>query len=114
LTRQDTLLTLDLSVPFWALIIWHGIWGLIWLVVGSGLWALHPLARRVMLILLPVYQALAIGMGVAFVRGDYERGRLPFAVFAALLISGLVIVGLTRAGIRQAFGESPNYAHNTD
>ena len=95
-----------LSLPLWLPIALGGVWGLAWLVVGWGLWRLLAWAHRTTIVCLVVYQVMVIGQQGLFAQGDYERGRLPFVIGMAILLTALAIVGLMRPRVRQAFENS--------
>ena len=95
--------TLDLSLPLWALTAFHAAWGLAWLALAWGLWRMLSWARRGIFVALPVYLLLVLGQQAIFVRGDYERGRLPFLAGLSVLSTALVAFILSRRRIRQAF-----------
>jgi hypothetical protein len=103
-TRRALVEPLELSLPDWLPLALAAAWGLIWLVVGWGLWRLKPWARISVLILFPVYQLTTTGQQVLYAEEAYARGRLPFAVGWAMLLTLLFTLVLTRPRIRQAFG----------
>jgi hypothetical protein len=105
LARWQTLDDLGLSLPLWLIMVSGGAWGLIWLAIAWGLWKLLPWARWTTIVCLIVYQVMVIGQQGLFAQGDYERSRLPFAMGISILSTALVIIGLTRPGVRQAFEE---------
>ena len=94
---------LDLSLPLWALTAFRAAWGLAWLALAWGLWRVSPWARGGMFVALPLYLLLVLGQQAVFVRGDYERGRLPFLAAISVLSMALVAFILTRRRIQQAF-----------
>jgi hypothetical protein len=106
LARWQTFTGLSLSLPLWLLIAFGGMWGVIWLVVAWGLWRLLPWAWHTTIACWIVYQVMIIGQQVLFARGDYERDRLPFAIGVTILLTVLLIAGLTLPRVRQAFGKS--------
>ncbi len=106
LARWQIFVDLGLSLPLWLLMASGGVWGLVWLVVTWGLWRLLSWARRTTIICLIVYQVMMIGQQVLFMRGDYERDRLPFVISITILVIALVIAGLMRPRVRQAFEDS--------
>ena len=103
ITRRTLFSTLDLSLPLWVATTLGGLWGVVWLAMGWGLWRLKPWARRAMLAVFPLYEIITIGRQVIFARGPYERGRLPFAIGVAILLVLVISFTLTRPRIRRAF-----------
>lgn len=103
LGRRSFFESLNLSVPLWAVIAWGAAWGPIWLAVGVGLWRLIRPARIGALILLPLYQLTLLAQRALIVQIDYERTRLPFAATSAAFLTLIVIIGLTRPAVRDAF-----------
>lgn len=104
LARWQFLADRDLSVPLWLLLAWGGLWGAVWLAMAWGLWRLLSWARQGTIICWIVYQVMEIGRQVLFVQGDYERGRLSFAIGMGILLTILLTAGLMSPRVRQAFG----------
>mgnify|MGYP000452872467 CR=1 FL=1 len=73
------------------------------LFMAWGLWRMLSWARRGIFVALPVYLLLVLGQQAIFVRGDYERGRLPFLAGLSVFSTALVAFILSRRRIRQAF-----------
>lgn len=109
LARWQIYANWDLSLPLWLPIALGGVWGLVWLVIGWGLWRLLAWARRTTIVCLVVYQVMVIGQQGLFAQGDYERGRLPLVIGMAILLTALVIVGLMHPRVRQVFENSRNH-----
>lgn len=103
LARWQIFVDLGLSLPILLRMVSGAIWGLVWLVFAWGLWRLLPWARRGTMICWVVYQMMTIGQQVLLMQGDYERGRIPFAVGITLVLTIVVITGLTLPRVRQAF-----------
>ncbi|MBN1310881.1 MAG: hypothetical protein JXB30_05620 [Anaerolineae bacterium] len=108
LARRHIFTELNLALPFWLLLTSGGIWGIIWLGVAWGLWRLLSWSRRAAIVCFIMYQIMFIGQQGLFAQGEYERARLPFVIGAAVLLSALVIFGLTRPRVQQAFEASSN------
>lgn len=102
-TRGSVVSSLNLALPLWMSMSLGGLWGIIWLVLCLGLWQLRPWARRVMLVVFPLYEVVVIGRQALFARGAYERGRLSFAMGMAIILTLLIIWALNRPRIRCAF-----------
>jgi hypothetical protein len=94
---------LGLSLPLWALTAFRVFWGAAWLATAWGLWRVAAWARKGLFFALPLYLLLVLGQRAIFVRGDYERGQLPFLAGISALSVALVAFILTRKRIRQAF-----------
>jgi hypothetical protein len=103
IARRDVLSAVDATFPFEMIAISGLVWGLAWLAAGIGLWLHKEQARRAMLVLPPLYVIASLGEQLWLVRGDYERGQLPFQITVSVLLVGIVLWGLTRTGIRLAF-----------
>jgi hypothetical protein len=103
LDRRQMLSEVQLSMPLWLLIAQGGIWGIVWLALTGGLWMLREWARRATLVAFPLYELAVLSQRVLFARGDYERGRLPFAVGVGIVTAALVVLVLTRSPIVSAF-----------
>ncbi len=103
LAHRSLFASLRLSLPYWVPILLNGAWGILWIVVAWGLWRLLPWARQALMLVFPSYTLGRIGLQLMFAQGDYERGRLPFLSGVALALSMLLIFGMTRPRIQQAF-----------
>lgn len=103
LARWSVLAPLNLALPLWALLMWDGIWGALWLTIAQGLWRLAGWSRRLALIAFPLYAALTIGREAFFAKGDYERGRLPFVVAIMVTFGAWGIITLMSRGNQRAF-----------
>lgn len=114
LARWPVLAGLELTISPWGLLIPALAWGVGWLVLAWGLWRLAPWARLATIIAFPLYELMLIGRQAVFARGEYARGRLPIAAAAAVLLSALVAVILTRPGIRRAFARRMTTDEETD
>jgi hypothetical protein len=101
--HRELLVSLNLPFPLAVYVALGGIWGMAWLVMAWGLWRLKEWARRGTLILMPVYQSATLAWVAVFARSDYQRGRWPFAVGAAVLVVALVLWILTMPRVRRAF-----------
>jgi hypothetical protein len=113
LRRWPMYAALDLSLPLWVLTAFRAVWGVTWLATAWGLWRVAAWARKGLFFTLPLYLLLVLGQQAIFVRGDYERGHLPFLAGISALSVVLVAFILTRKRIRQAF-ERPADGRSTD
>ena len=102
--RWDLYRTLVTSLPMGVLAGLSGIWLVVWVVLGWGLWTCREWARRGTLIAVPLNGLLAIGQTLIFARSPYARERLPFAIGLAVLFSAVVALLLTRPEIKRVFG----------
>jgi hypothetical protein len=102
--RWDLYRTLETSLPVWALAGLGGVWLAVWSMLGGGLWTCREWARRGTLVAVPLYGVLAIGQTLLFARSLYAHERLPFAAGLAVIASLVVILLLTRPGIKRVFG----------
>ncbi len=50
-----------------------------------------------------LYESMLVARQIVFTQGHYEQGRLLFEGVSAFLLTGLVILTLSRPRIRQAF-----------
>jgi hypothetical protein len=107
ITRWPVYEALDLSLSLWTLTAFRAVWGLAWLIFAWGLRRMAPWARRGLFIALLLYLLLVLGQQAVFVRGDYERGRLPFLTGMSVLLTALAAFILTRKCVRQTFERPP-------
>lgn len=114
LAHWPVLAPLDLALPLWVLVLWDGIWGVLWLTIAGGLWQLAGWARRLALIAFPLYAVLTIGREAFFAKGDYERGRLPFVIATATAFSAWGVVTLLSRHGRRAFQNEANQRSNEE
>ena len=77
-------------------------------VTAWGLWARRRWARRWTLVLFPLYQLYELGWYLAFVRGDYEQGRMPFVLVSTIGVTLVVMWMLTRRSARSEFEGGSN------
>lgn len=92
-----------LPFPLWLRMVLSGVWAVTLGSLAWGLWTLRSWARRLTLILFPLYQLYELGWRLAFVRSDYERGRLPFVVATMALATLFVVWILTGRRVRHRF-----------
>ena len=102
--RWNLYRTLQTSLPVWVFAAMNGLWAAVWATLGGGLWVCREWARRATLVALPVYMLLSIGQTLLVARSSYSHERLPFSIGLAVLISVIVVLLLTRPGIKQVFG----------
>ncbi len=101
--HRELLGSLSLPFPLALHAALGGIWGMGWLVAAWGLWRLKEWARRATLVLVPIYQAYTLIWQAIFARSDYQRGRWPFTIAAAVLVTALFLWILARPRTRCAF-----------
>lgn len=99
----ELLTSLSLQFPPAVYATLGGAWGVAWLVVAWGLWRQRDWARRTVLILMPIYQVFTLSWLAIFARSDYERGRRPFTITAAVLVTALTFWIATRPRVHCAF-----------
>ncbi len=109
--RWPVLAPLNLTLPLWMLLLWDGIWGVLWLIIAGGLWRLAGWARRLALIAFPLYAALTVGREAFFAKGDYERGRLPFVIATAAAFGAWGMLTLLNRGGQRAFQHDEETNH---
>ncbi len=68
-----------------------------------GLWNLQRWSRHRALILLPFYQLYELTWRIGFSRGDYERGRVPFALGTTIAGIAIAVWILTRQRVIRQF-----------
>jgi len=94
---------LDMSPPIWVFASLDGVWTVVWISLGTGLWTCREWARRGTLIAVPIYMMLAIGQTVLFAHSPYAHDRLPFRIGLAGFVSVILALVLTRPRIKQVF-----------
>jgi hypothetical protein len=93
----------DLPFPLPLRVALSVLWGALLAGLAWGLWTMRRWSRRWMLIFFPLYQFYEIGWYLAFVRSDYERGRLPFVLVVTTLTTLVVVWILTQGRMKQRF-----------
>jgi hypothetical protein len=104
----------SLPVPLLTRIIFSTLWALSLGGLAWGLWTLRAWSRHWTLALFPVYQIYELAWHIAFVRGAYERGRLPFLAGRAALTIIVVILVLTRQRVRHRFDQDGTPEENSE
>jgi len=89
---------ITLSVPAWYLPLAGGIWGILWLILAAGLWFLKEWARRLTLIVLPLYLVLWLADWVLFSRSEIAIQSFGFDLILRLLFTGLAAAILLLSG----------------
>ncbi len=114
-TRRPVLGGLNLALPLGLLAASAAVWGVLFAALSWGLFTLREWARLGTLAAFPLYEVLLIGQQIAFARGEYERGRLPFAVMTGAALAGLAVLVLTHRATRRAFmPDESNYKEPED
>lgn|GEM_PF-1885011 len=103
LSRYQLYASLDLALPAWFLVLMSGLWGAAFLALAIGLWALLPRIPKITIIVLASFLLYEVLFPLIFARASYEYGRIPFHIASSLLVMAVVILGLTRPRVRQAF-----------
>jgi hypothetical protein len=79
-----------------------------------GLWTTRRWSRRWALVLIPLYQLYELGWRLAFTRGEYERGRLPFVLVTLIIGTAIAIWILTRRRVKHVFEWTGSTPEETD
>jgi len=103
--RYAFLSKLPLNVSPVYLIISHGLWSLIFGLVGLGLWRLKKWGRLAGLIAFSLYVAQAAFDRLMLSRADYMRVTTPFALVFNALSLGVVWVVLWHRSVRESFSD---------
>jgi hypothetical protein len=93
----------DLPFPLGLRVAFCVVWASALGVAAWGLWLRRRWARRLGLVLFPLYQLYEVGWRLAFVRSDYQRGRLPFVLTTAIGATLIVVWILTRQNAVRIF-----------
>lgn len=103
LAGWDLWSSFDLPFPLGLRVAFSAVWASALGVTAWGLWVRRRWARRLGLVLFPLYQLYEVGWRLAFVRSDYQRGRLPFVLVVAVGTSLIVLWILTRRNVVHVF-----------
>ena len=93
----------DLPFPLPVRVALSAAWAVALGAAAWGLWVRRHWARRGALVLIPLYQLYELGWRLAFVRSDYQRGRLPFLLAMAVAVTLVAAFILTRKSVVHAF-----------
>jgi hypothetical protein len=103
LTEWDLWTRFGLPFPLALRVVVGIAWAGILAGLAYGLLTLREWSRRWTLVLFPLYQLYEIGWQLAFARGGYERGRLPFVLITAIAVTSLAVWILTSRRMKQRF-----------
>jgi hypothetical protein len=78
-----------LSVPAWYIVLTGAVWGVTWLVLGTGLWLRREWARRGTLIVLPLQLAFWLGDWWLFSRSAAAIQSFGFELILRLSAAGV-------------------------
>jgi hypothetical protein len=104
--RWQVVSPLDLSAPLGVLLVLHGAWAVIWLVIAGGLFTLKPWARQGIPFAFLLYEITIIGQQVLLARSAYPRIRLPFTILLALIGLALIVWIISRPRVVQVFSSA--------
>jgi hypothetical protein len=87
-----------LSVPAWSIALTGALWGVVWLVLGTGLWRRREWARRFTLIALPLQLAFWLADECLFSRSTVAIQSIGFDLILRLLAAAFVAAVLLLFG----------------
>ncbi len=98
LSRYTLYSSLPLSVPAWYLPLAGALWGVSWLILGTGLWRRKEWARRFTLIAIPLQLGAWLADWRLFSRSTIAIQSFGFDLILRILAAGLAMAVLLLAG----------------
>jgi hypothetical protein len=91
---------LPLSMPAWYIPLTGAFWGVVWLILGAGLWMGREWARRAALVVLPLQLGAWLADWVLFSRSEIAIQSFGFDLAVRLLAAGWLAAVLLLSGRR--------------
>lgn len=99
LLRKELLAGMGLSISLPLLLVFHGLWAVTGLVLGAAILLRWPPARRLMLVLVPLYAITQIGLTAVFA----TQSRLIPQIVLQATGATIVLWLLTRTNVVDSF-----------
>jgi hypothetical protein len=104
---------LPLPVPAWYLPLAGAFWGVLWLVLGAGLWRRKEWARRFTLIAIPLQLGAWLADWLLLSRSEIAIQSFGFDLTVRLAAGGLAAVGLLLDGRRSTAADAGSAAQES-